>query len=109
MSRVRCNTCNGEYDDVGVDGMRYFHACPPVPAALVQHLDGSRSIVALAKDYGTDVLIEQVSVPRLNARDENADPKLRDAKGTALPKAAGLGVTPAPKAAVPVVDVPGAA
>ena len=28
MPRFRCNTCRGEYQDVGPDGVRYFHACP---------------------------------------------------------------------------------
>jgi len=35
MSRFRCNTCRGEYDDVGADGVLYFHSCPPVTLVAV--------------------------------------------------------------------------
>ncbi len=28
--RFRCNTCGGSYTDTLVDGMDYFHACPPI-------------------------------------------------------------------------------
>jgi len=30
MSRWRCLSCEGEYDDIFPDGLRYFHACPPL-------------------------------------------------------------------------------
>jgi hypothetical protein len=33
--RLKCGTCGGEYDSVLPDGMRYFHACPPVRFVLV--------------------------------------------------------------------------
>jgi len=36
MSRFRCNTCRGEYDDVGADGVPYFHTCPPVVVVLIK-------------------------------------------------------------------------
>lgn len=109
MNRLRCNTCLGEYDDVSPDGFRYFHVCPPVPAVLVQHQDGSQSVVAPAKDYGTDLVVDTVSLPRLNARDENPDPKFRDGKGQALPKAVGLGTTPLPPKVIAITNIPSAA
>lgn len=29
MTRFRCLSCGGEYNDVSEDGVRYFHACSP--------------------------------------------------------------------------------
>jgi len=31
MARFRCNTCQGTYADESPGGVRYFHACPPIP------------------------------------------------------------------------------
>lgn len=28
MTRYRCTSCKGEYDDPGFHGYRYFHVCP---------------------------------------------------------------------------------
>lgn len=33
MSMIRCKGCQGEYEAVQADGLRYFHACPvSIPA-----------------------------------------------------------------------------
>ena len=36
MARLRCNICQGEYDDVGADGVPYFHACPPIARVRIR-------------------------------------------------------------------------
>ena len=30
MKKYKCNTCGGEYNDFCLDGLAYYHACPPV-------------------------------------------------------------------------------
>lgn len=30
MIKYTCNSCGGVYADTSADGVRYFHACPPV-------------------------------------------------------------------------------
>lgn len=27
---LKCNTCGGEYKKICLDGMTYFHSCPPI-------------------------------------------------------------------------------
>jgi len=51
---LRCNTCQGVYQPLQRDGVRYFHACPPV--------------------YDP---VTELSVERADKRDENI---LQDAK-----------------------------
>lgn len=40
MSRYRCNSCQGEYDDVSASGVPYFHVCPPVTVVSVKDDQG---------------------------------------------------------------------
>jgi hypothetical protein len=55
MARLRCNTCQGEYDDVSDDGVPYFHACPPVTRVRVKR-DGEASTVDLGDVRPTDTV-----------------------------------------------------
>lgn len=57
--RAQCNSCGGEYDTAGKDGVGYFHTCPPevvTPAVINQ-------------TTGVMVTPESRAV-RLNVRDE---------------------------------------
>jgi hypothetical protein len=56
MARVRCNSCQGEYDDVSEDGVPYFHACPPVLRVRVTR-DGQAQTVDLADVRPTDTVL----------------------------------------------------
>jgi hypothetical protein len=47
MTRYRCKGCQGEYDDVGADGVAYFHTCPPLIHRLVRR---NGRILTLAPD-----------------------------------------------------------
>jgi len=29
--KAKCKTCSGIYMPIQLDGMRYFHTCPPIP------------------------------------------------------------------------------
>lgn len=53
MARKRCNSCQGEYDDVGADGLLYFHSCPPVTRVRVTR-DGQAQTVDVADVRPTD-------------------------------------------------------
>jgi len=114
--RVRCKTCGGEYDTTTPDGMAYFHHCPPIAAVKVQQKDGSLVLVPRVIEYVDEVdpdtgktvkvptyvlpagvdgtVVEEVALERKDARNENPDPKRRDAQGKTLPIADGLGVDP---------------
>lgn len=103
MARKRCNTCDGEYDELTPGGMRYFHTCPPVaeyfdaPGAPISR-DTAESIMQLGGSYRIRY------VARVNARNENAI-NLRDPALKGQPKQAGLGaVEIAPAAADPLAD-----
>ncbi len=128
--RVRCLTCRGEYDRILPDGQPYYHACPPVPAALatrggvtglitVSRLRptdlvtvlraGASLVVAVADVVPTDVRVGDVALPRPNARDENIGATtIVNGKIVGVPKADGAGVVPIPDVVfpgVPVLDV----
>lgn len=59
MSRLRCNACLGEYDDVSADGIAYTHACPPLTRATVKR--GGNWIAA---DLGAVLPTDTVKVVR---------------------------------------------
>lgn len=71
MSRWRCNTCGGEYDDLLPDGTRHFHACPPVPVHKVKRPDGNIITVEgnVRPDQGE--VVETTFRERPDRRDEN--------------------------------------
>jgi hypothetical protein len=114
MARLRCNTCQGEYTDVGPDGLRYFHACAPstlvrvtragvdqdVALAAVQPTDlvfvlrgGVRTQVAFSAILATDVRADDRTTPRANFRDENTALVGGQREGTRQIKARGAGAT----------------
>lgn len=88
----RCNTCKGEYADVGADGVPYFHACPPVIVVktkdnigtvreeplralaaftLVQTNAERQALIAAGVDAATIRLeMGRRTAPRKDARDE---------------------------------------
>lgn len=122
MSRFRCNACQGEYDDVGADGVRYFHACPPIDTVSILRAgvavrvplaelaptdelhvvrDGKLVDVVASDRLETDRLATVQSSARVGHRDENVIPV--DGKpGQA--KSAGAGVTPIAAIAAQDVD-----
>lgn len=70
MARLRCISCQGEYDDVGADGVPYFHACPPIARVRIRR-DGQALTVDLADLLPTDERIADVTRERPDRRDEN--------------------------------------
>lgn len=80
MTRYVCNSCGGEYSDVGPDKLAYFHACPE--EKITRHA---------AHDVLGNVIVPETRGPFPNRRDEApiADP---DGK-TSHPRAVGAGVT----------------
>mgnify|MGYP001600417606 FL=1 len=113
--RVQCLSCLGVYNDVLLDGVRYFHACPPVHLRHVQRagtdldvpldqvhptdlLRVFRAGVALdvpaAAVLASDLLLGDSFIERPSTRDENV-PSTRE-QDTWRMKAIGLGVQPAP-------------
>jgi hypothetical protein len=92
--KLRCGTCQGEYNRTLPDGMLYFHACPPL--TMLQVKRGGRAIaIPLSDLQQTDVLtvlrdgkaielaaadvarddtrIGDTIAPRPDARNENVD------------------------------------
>lgn len=119
MAKRRCKSCLGEYDDIGPDGVRYFHACPPltrvhveraaveqdVPLATVLPTDflfvdraGVLTKVLPANLLATDRRAGDTAVERADKRDENVKIIAYDKAGNAItgPKSEGKGVEPAP-------------
>jgi len=119
--RFRCNTCLGEFEEAGPDGVSYAHVCPPVVQARVQRnavvlfvpldqirLDDTITVLRAGQETETlvsatqpnDVRLHDRQVPRPTGeqRDENATPV--DVDTSARPdknrpiKAEGRGRTP---------------
>ncbi len=86
----KCNTCGGTYAPILPDGMRYFHACPPLHRVRVKHQDGTTAVVDVDKVVPTDERLEDVFVERADKRDENV---MLNGAGTVKPKAEGKGTT----------------
>ena len=131
MSRFRCNTCRGEYDDVSPRGTPYFHVCPPVTVvrardhndqAVERPLRGYAGITLVGSAAERQVRIaagadpatvwierDRRSVARLAARDENTRRHEADAQRTRVIKAEGRGRTaidPLPPPEAPIDDAP---
>lgn len=92
MARLHCETCHGEYDDLGADGLRYFHACPPLsPRELREAIDNKTirltreqraQLDAAAKADGAtpategaptrvELVLASLQIERPDKRDEN--------------------------------------
>lgn len=88
--RVRCESCGGVYVDVLPDGIRYFHACPPLSRVeLAAEMAAGR--VRLPAGETVDLAIARRDYPRPARRDENV-PSARGVDSGRL-KASGRGVT----------------
>ena len=109
---VQCKACGATYEPIGADGVRYFHACPPLTKRRVQRagvwqdvpLDQVQPsdtvtvvragapvpvlVSAIAKD---DVIAGDTTAPRPGARDENVVQV--DITKPGVAKADGAGVT----------------
>lgn len=90
----QCLACGGTFEPIGRDGVRYFHACPPITGVTVTRA-GEKTIVPLVELKPGDLLTVQrgkaviavlpadllegdfrlgdVALPRPNARNENID------------------------------------
>lgn len=116
---MQCNTCGGRYQDVQIDGMRYFHVCPPlsVPELQAARAEGRLTLPAADEQQLTDaeaadaknplpsgkpsraqVVLARIVVDRPAKRDENVV-QLNDEARTVVKKAEGAG-------AVVVTDAP---
>jgi hypothetical protein len=114
MARRRCNACNGEYEDIGLDNMPYFHACPPVTVARVTRAGRSQTVpvsdvratdqivvlrnnqqttIAAGDIQPTDTRIGDELAPRANARDENSALIGGEVEGTRRIRRIGAGAT----------------
>ncbi|HEY3042611.1 MAG TPA: hypothetical protein VGJ39_01205 [Vicinamibacterales bacterium] len=94
MALVKCNGCGGEYQTVGADGQRYFHACPPLSVAELrdaidagtvrlspadqQRLDQARHADVASPPKADELtreafILGSIVVRRAGHRDENID------------------------------------
>jgi len=110
---TQCNTCKGIYEPMGLDGVPYYHVCPPItvvavlrdgvtqfvpladlkPADIVVARRGDDLVrVAVADLLPTDLRLGDGHAPRPNARDETPVSTVVGEKVVSVPKAAGLGV-----------------
>ena len=110
MARLLCASCGGEYVDTLPDGLRYFHACPPLPRVRVQLADGTIAIedhavrlvdvddgkggVRVEREFDPPLplgatYLGDVFVDRPNKRDENVAARAGEDAG--IPKAEGDG------------------
>jgi hypothetical protein len=121
---VKCNACGGIYDPIGIDGVAYFHVCPPLSVPELAAAIGAGKVAAPAGAayvaFRAAVLAVEVPAPpdaviqarylqqtatyaRTGARNEN--PKSTKEKDAGTMVSAGAGVTPvaSPGPAVVVV------
>ena len=94
MARVQCTTCGGVYDELLPDGLRYFHACPPLSAAQLAQAVTDGKVVLPAGETAEDAVARRV-YRRKDARNENVVPGLAFEGKTPI-VSAGKGTTPAP-------------
>jgi hypothetical protein len=87
---TKCLTCNGVYAPLLPDGMRYFHACPPLTDADVIATLGLPLVVA-TWTAAQQAAFAAASRVRPNARDENIVPPARVGDPVVI-KSPGLGV-----------------
>jgi len=91
----QCLSCGGTYSASSLDGVSYFHACPPLSAPEIRKaiaanaspltpaqqqqlatLDALPAPVVVPEPFVPpgDLYLAQLGLPRPNARDENIDP-----------------------------------
>lgn len=111
--RLECRACRGTYDDVGEDGVAYFHVCP-LELILTVAMDDAGIIdaplaalrgVAIVHDQATKgkliadgvdpatigVVLESRSLVRLGHRDENTAAREGSSRETRRLKSEGAG------------------
>jgi hypothetical protein len=91
MARFRCNTCQGEYEDVLPDRTMYFHSCPLQTRYRVRLVDNSVVVTDGPLPVGA-TLLGEVHQERRDARNENITGREGETPGE--PKAQGKGRTP---------------
>ncbi len=88
MTRWRCNSCQGTYEDLSADGVPYYHACPPLTLTYVA-LPGGKEHLLEGEMRPGEVVVRVESPERPNKRDENLDPahghRMRLPDGTLQP------------------------
>lgn len=60
----RCKACGGVYDQLGSDGVPYYHVCPPITLVAVQR-DGTAQRVPLPELRPTDSVRVQRGADRV--------------------------------------------
>ena len=53
---TQCNTCKGIYEPMGLDGVPYYHVCPPITVVAVLR-DGVTQFVPLADLKPADIVV----------------------------------------------------
>lgn len=101
MARVQCTTCGGIYDEVQADGLRYFHACPPLSSSELAAAVKAGKVELAADETAEEAVARRVYL-RAGARDENVTAG-DDPRQAARPKSEGKGTQPAPAT---IADVP---
>lgn len=122
----QCNACGGIYDDLGADGVAYYHVCPPVTLVPVLRAGKAWLVPLTALDQADEIVVqrgaERVQVPvgkalpddvrlgdvqqrREDHRDETPVPAIVDGKQGSAPRADGVGATAIVVAAVDPFDV----
>ena len=92
MTRFRCDTCGGEYDDTAADGTPYAHVCPPVTRVRVRR-DGQELDIELAELREGEPELARWTIERPEGRDENPNPHDRDERQRARIRRRGRGRT----------------
>lgn len=90
MTMWRCTSCGGTYEDLGRDGVPYFHACAPRTHPIIRLRDGreTRLVDELPAEA---VVVRTETEEQPDKRDENIR---LDEQGHAMGiKAEGLGRT----------------
>lgn len=101
---LKCNACGGVYDPLPADGLRYFHACPPLSVIeLTAAVDAGK--VQLPPQETPELAVQRRSYERVNKRDESVVPSV-DPKVPSTIKAEGDGVTIVPPPPPPIIIVP---
>lgn len=100
---VKCNACNGTYEPIGADGVRYFHVCPPLSAVELAAAVAAGKLVLPVGETAVEA-VQRRSYHRANRRDENV-PSTAERDAGKL-KAIGADVTPIAAPPSPIVVVP---
>lgn len=99
---VKCNACGGTYEPVLLDGMEYFHRCPPLSVVELAAAIAAGK-VALPVGETPDVAVTRRIYERTNARDENIVVDSRT--GAVSIKSAGAGTSAQASPPPPVIKV----